>query len=343
MKTRVRFDHWNVILFLVTAFLFCLNPAYAQGNGKAIRDKLSDVLNKTDTLGSNLEALCDLNCQGTPAGQRFKQKTQRLRQAHTRVKNAHGRTSDADYQEVVRRRPKKKADGCDAQVQVCLPEQPSPGFALADPEYDDARATDTVADLDEVGSDIDALNSLLAGNVPPPVPTPDVNLENAEYFFPASMRPSSEVAFAAFLANLAAEKASAVADHFCDQVVVGLGFGGNGSSACSVVEGIHQVLDAVYQVMDYISQDATSAEVTGTYNRTKNIFDQLVITDSKTDGTNEIVQAMGKKLLQLEENQRTIMQNQRTIMQLLSTPLGQRPGFPKPSSTSSTTSKAKGP
>ena len=317
----------TILLCASILMLFGVGPAYAQrpsqGNGKAIKDKLQEVLNKTTTLGTNLEALCDLNCQSTAAGKRFKQKADKVKQANGRAQNAHGRMQEIDYQEVVRYRPKKKDQGCDPQIQVCIAGQSSGSAAASDPEFDEERGKDMVEDLGEVESDIDELNALLAGNVPPQPPTPDVQLENAEYFFPASMRPSSEVAFAAFIANLAAEKASAIADHFCDQTAVALGFGGNGSAVCSVVEGVHQVLDAVYQMLDYIGQDATSAEVTGSYKRAKNIFDQLVIADGNVDGIKLVVEAMGKKLLALEENQKT-------IIRLLSMPQGQRENFPKP-------------
>lgn len=327
MKVSVLFNRRTIIQCASIIFFFSLVPAYAQrppqGDGKAIKDKLQTVLDKTATLGNNLEALCDLNCQSTPAGRRFGQKAARLKRAHDRAKNAHGRAQDADYQEIVRHRPKKKDDGCDPQIQVCIQGQGTASLASTEPEFDEERGKDVVEDLDELASDVDELNALLAGNVPPTPPTPDVQLENAEYFFPASMWPSSEVAFGAFIANLAAEKAAAIADHFCDQTAVALGFGGNGSAACSVIEGVHQVLDAAYQMLDYIGQDVMSAEVTGTYKRAKNIFDQLVIADGNVDGIKVVVEAMGKKLLEIE-------QNQKIIMQLLSMPQGQRPDFPKP-------------
>lgn len=319
-----------LFVLLLFALVAPLNLASAQNQGQTIRNKMSDLLGKTGTLGDRLETLCDLDCQGTPAGRRFKDKVDRLKQNNTRLNNAHGRTSDDDYQEVLRRHGKKKSQGCDSQVQVCDDTQTS-GFAAAaapDPEFDDAAGQDLGGDLDEVSAEVDALNNLLAGNVPPPVPTPDVNLENANYFFPAAMRPSSGVMLGAFIANLAAEKASAIADHFCEQTAVALGFGGNASAACAVIEGVYQVLNAVYQFMDYVSQDSTSAEVSGTYARAKNIFDQLVITDSKADGTNDVVMALGQKVLQLEANQRIMMDNLATILRLLSTPQGQRPSFP---------------
>ncbi len=326
MKTGRFMDH-RVIFFCVIALLFSLTSALAErparGDGKAVKDKLQEVLLKTDTLASNLEALCDTNCQGMKGGAKFAEKAKRVREAQTRAKNAHIRTPETDFQQLVRKRPDKKSEICDPQFEVCLPEQTTAGvMAGSDSAWEEERGKDMVEDLNEVSADVDELNQILAGNVPPPPPTVYAKLDNAEYFFPASMWPSSEVAFGAFVANLAAEKASAIADHFCDQVAVGLGFGGNGSAACSVVEGVHQVLDAVYQMMDYIGQDITASEVTGTYKRTGNIYDQLLGSSGDINAIKMVVEAMGEKLLQIERNQQY-------IIQLLTTPQGRRPGFPK--------------
>lgn len=300
------------IMTLAVLSFVGIGPAFAQqsppeGSGAAIKGKVNEVLGKAETLGNNLDALCNAECAATAAGGKFKSKVDRLKRAHGRAKAAHDRANDDDYGEFTRKRPKKSDGGVVT--------------AAADDDFDTERGKDVVADLDEVSAELDELNNILAGNVPPTPPTPSVTLENADYFFPASMWPSSEVALGAFIANLAAEKAAAIADHFCDQTAVAAGFGGNGSAACAVVEGVHMVLDAAYQMIDYIGQDILSAEVTGTYKRTKNLFDQLVISTGDIDDILLIVQAMGEKLLILEENQKK-------IMDLLTMPQGQRPGFP---------------
>jgi hypothetical protein len=204
---------------------------------------------------------------------------------------------------------------------VCI--DAAPAAVLADPldqEFDEERGRDMVEDLEEIGTEVEALNDLLAGNLPP-TPPPDIALENAEYFFPASAWPSSEVVFGAFIASQVAQKASAILSHGCDQTVVALGFGGNTSAACMVIEGVFQTLDAVYQVMDYIGNDVVAAEVNGTYRRAKNIFDQLALTNGDVEQTKAVVQAIGEKMLILEEQQRR-------ILELLRMPQGQRPGFP---------------
>lgn len=327
MKIEVSFVRASLILFILNALLFCVPQASAdrppEGNGKAIKDKIQNVLDKADTLGTRLEGLCDSACQNTPAGQKFKQKVARMKQAHGRSKNAHSRTKDEDYQELVRKRGKRKDEGCDPQVQVCVAGQTVAGFfaATAEPEYDEERGKDMVEDLGEVGEELDELNAILAGHVPPPPPTPDVQMDNAQYFFPSSLWPSDGLMYGAFIADQVAQKVAAIATHGCDQTAVALGFGGNAAAACIVVEGVYQVLDYAYQVLNYISQSVTSAEVTGTYKRAKNIFDQLVIADGNVDAIKIVVEAMGQKMLQLEANQLL-------IMELLRTPQGRREEFP---------------
>jgi hypothetical protein len=297
------------IMCLTLASILAPAAAYAdrpqKGDGPAVKAKLGEVLARTEELNTRLVALCDAACQQTPAGAKFHNKAQRVKMANDRVRAAHIRADPADFQEVSRKRP-KKTDG------VVL--------AVADDEFDEDRGRDMIEDLDEVAAEVDQLTAILGGNLPPP-PPPDIALENAQYFFPTWMWPSSEVMFSGFVANLAAEKAAAIADHFCDQTAVAVGFGGNGSAACSVVEGVYQVLNAVYQMLDYIGQDVMSAEVTGTYKRTKNIFDQLAIADGNIDQLKVVIQAMAQQLLILE-------QNQKKIIELLSTPQGQRPAFP---------------
>ncbi len=286
-------------------------PAYAErppkGDGPAIKGKVEEVLDKTGQLGGKLAALCDAACQQTPGGARFHAKVERMKRAHDRVKQAHGRSEAPDFEEFSRKRPK----ATNAALGI---------LADDESEFDRERGKDVIEDLDDVAAEVDELTSILEGNVPPP-PPPEIALDNATYFFPSWMRPSSEVAFAAFAANLVAEKAAKIADHFCDQTAVAVGFGGNGSAACAVVEGIYQVLNAVYQTIDYIGKDVTASEVTGAYKRAKNIFDQLALADGNIDQLTVVVGAMAQQLLILEENQKK-------IIELLNTPLGQRPAFP---------------
>ncbi|MFB3920406.1 MAG: hypothetical protein ACE145_01715 [Terriglobia bacterium] len=338
MKTRIHLDQSCIFLSCVIALFSFLTPARAErparGDGGTIKGKLEEVLGKTEQLGATLEGLCDSNCQATEAGQKFKGRVDRIREAQTRANRSSNRTDGNDFQQLVRKRGRKKSEECDPQLAVCLPDQTaSLSMVGAEPEFDEERGKDMVEDLDEVGTEVSQLNEVLAGNVPKPPPTVYAELDKAEYFFPPSMWPSSKVAFAAFTANLAAEKASAIATHFCDQTAVALGFGGNGSAACAAVEGVHQVLDAIYQMMDYISQDVTSSEVTGTYKRVGNVYEQLLGSSGDINAVKIVVEAMGQKLLQLEENQKY-------IIQLLTTPQGQRPSFPKPATA--TSSKKRG-
>lgn len=329
MKANNLRDYLRVLPLCLISCLIFVAPAFAErpasGNGQAIRESVANVLGKTDILSQNLGNLCDLNCQGSDAGKVFKAKTDHIKQTQARAKNAIGRVSPADFERFNRRATKHKSDdGCDPEVEICVAgdSSPSPMVAsAAEPQVDEERGKDAIEDLAEVAADVDQLNAVLAGNVPPPPPTVYQELENAEYFFPPSMWPSPKVQYAAFLANLAAEKAAAVADHFCDETIVALGAGGNGSAACAVTETIHQVLDAAYQIMEYIGNDITAAEVTGAYKRIGNVYYQLLGTGGDLNAVKQVVEAMGEKLLQIEENQKY-------IMQLLTTPQGQRSGFP---------------
>lgn len=184
--------NFRAVLITIAMLLFIAQtPAYAErpqkGDGPAVKAKLGEVLAKTDELNTRLTALCDAACQQTPE---FHNKVQRLKLANDRVKAAHGRADAADFQEVSRKRPKKTDD-----IVV----------AAADDELDEERGRDVIEDLDEVSAEVEQLTAILGGTLPPP-PPPDISLENAQYFFPTWMWPSSEVMFSSFIANLAARE-----------------------------------------------------------------------------------------------------------------------------------------
>jgi hypothetical protein len=213
----------TIVLFCLISFLVCFvsaRPAFADrpasGTGQAIKDAISGVLGKTDTLVNNLGNLCDVNCQATDAGKAFTRKVSRVKAAQIRANNTHGRTTAADYDKVNRRESKRKSqDGCDPDIQVCVDSQ---NVAVSsnsnDPilEIDENRGKDVIEDLNEISSDVDELNTVLAGNAPPPPPTVYQELENAVYFFPENMWPSTTTLYLSFIASHVAGKAAVVAD-----------------------------------------------------------------------------------------------------------------------------------
>ncbi len=320
--------HGSFVLLSLIAFLMCTTPAFGDrptsGNGQSIRDAVSGVLNKTDTLVNNLGNLCDANCQTTEAGKAFTRKVGRLKDAQRRAHGAHERTTADDYDKVNRKNNKKKSvDGCDPETQICVASQTQAMVASGGnaPERDEEQGKDIVEDLNEIGTDVDELNSVLAGNAPPPPPTKYAELENAEYYFPENMWPSTTTLFLTFMADQLAEKASNIADKFCEQTWVALGEGGNGSLGCIVTMTIHEVLKTSYEGMEFIVRERANSEITGTYNRVGDVYKQLLGSSGDINAIKAEVEAMGKKMLELE-------QNQLYIMQLLKTPQGQRTGFP---------------
>ena len=285
-----------------------------------MRAKLGDVILHTDTLTTNLYNICPADCQSKPSGQMLKTKIDRVKAAHDRLKAAHLRTSDADFQETLRKKGKGKSQGCDPEVQICSGQNTISVATQPADDYDDLEGADVVSDLTDVDNSINELNSILESNALAP-PDPVFQLDEAQYFFPTSMRPSDQASFAAFLAQLVAVKAVAVGTHLCDQTAVALGFGGNGAAVCAVAEGIAQVVGGVYETMAYIDGSFQGAEITAIYKRTKTLFDQADNTNKDLANLMQTVNAMGSKLLQME-------QNQLYIIQLLNTPQGQRPNFP---------------
>lgn len=317
MKTRDLRGGYPIALVFLALVFACPSPIEAQNpnsRGAQVRAKLADVISHTDTLTTNLYKMCTADCQSKPSGQMLKTKIDRVKTAHDRLKAAHLRTTDADFQETLRKKGKGKSQGCDAEVQVCTGQTSASVAAQPADDYDDLTGADVVSDLTDVDNSINDLNSILENNALAP-PDPDFQLDDAQYFFPSSMRPSDEASFAAFLAQLVAVKAVAVGTHLCDQTAVALGFGGNGAAVCAVAEGVAQVVGGVYETMAYIDGSFQGAEITTIYKRTKTLFDQAKgNNDALKKQVDDLKVEMDAKLSQ--------------IIQLLNTPQGQRPSFP---------------
>ncbi len=319
-------------MILALFFVIVFTPfAQAQNNsGKAMRDKMADIVNHSEMLTNNLSKLCVGDCENTPAGAKVKQKLESIKQAHTRLKNAHARTTDADYQESVRKRAKHKSDGpCNDDVQICSQSQ-SADLVMAqaqEPEYDEGAAADTVNDLTELDNGVVEVNAILENNALAP-PDPAIDLPEAQFFFPESRRPSPDVTFFAFHISMLAEKVVRIGAHYCQQTAVALGFGGNGSSVCGPMEAVNQLMKAIYEYIAFINNSFLSGEVKTIFARTKTLYDQANKTSGDVFVVKEKVEAMGLKLLQLEQKLLVMEQNQQRIIELLSTPQGQRAGFP---------------
>lgn len=332
MKTKYLWAGYQLAFAFLALGLLWPSPAQAQNpnsRGAEMRAKLGDVISHTDTLTTNLYKMCPAECQSKPSGQMLKTKIDRVKAAHDRLKAAHLRSTDADFQETLRKKGKGKSQGCNPEVQVCTGQTGTIVAAQPADDYDDLEGADVVNDLTDVDNSINDLNSILENNALAP-PDPELQLDDAQYFFPSSMRPSDEASFAAFLAQLVAVKAVAVGTHLCDQTAVALGFGGNGAAVCAVGEGIAQVVGGVYETMAYIDGSFQGAEITTIYKRTKTLYDQAGTTIGDLENLKTTVNGLGQALITMDGKLSQIMQNQQLIIQLLNTPQGQRPTFPKP-------------
>jgi uncharacterized protein (UPF0335 family) len=331
MRTQTKgfSDCRRLTLYCMISFLFCVTPALAQGqgtgNGQDIQAAVTTVLGKTHDLTSNMDVLCDATCQATDTGKMFKAKVDQMKAAQTRAEKANKRATPDDYDKINRRKGKNKHDdGCDPNIQICVADTSGSVTAFSsstEPEIDDSTGQDAVSNLNDVATDVDQLNQVLSGNAPPPPPTVYQELSNAEYFFPQAMWPSPRVVYAAFLANQAAEKVAELAKPPCDETLVALGEGGNGALACLAKEGIYMVVNYTYEAMEYIVRERANSEITGAYERIGDVYYQLLGTGGDINAVKQVVDAMGKELLIIEKNQQY-------IMMLLTTPQGQRPGFP---------------
>jgi hypothetical protein len=261
---------------VLSIFIFLLCPLFVQAQntkGDLIKSKMDSVITQTDRLAQNMDKLCPVgsNCASKQgSGQLLQDKIGKVKEAVRRVKNAKDRAKAEDFQEMLRKKGKGKSQGCVDEYQVCTGQGSTINAAQPSDDYDNDGGQDVADDLAEVDASLQTLNEVLESNAVEPDPT----LPEAEFFFSPSARPSDTASFAAFLAELLAEKAAAIGTHFCDQTPVALGFGGNGAAVCAVTEGIAQAVGGVYDVMEYLDGSFQGAEITATYKRTKTLFDQ---------------------------------------------------------------------
>lgn len=343
-RTKGFFIGGQCAVYLVAVLFFFLTPAFAQsqactvtnqGDGCDIQNHLTTVLEQTSTLDNNMSALCPDGsvCAESDAGKAFRNKVAQMKAAHQRATNANQRASAADFNGMNRRKSKNKNDGCDPSVQICVADTSSQPMVSASPnnntsEIDYGTGQDTVANLDEVSTDLTTLNTALGNNVPPPPPASMDPKTDADYFFPPSMWPSETVVYATFLANQVAEKADELAKPACDETLVALGEGGNTALACLVFTGIYQELNYTYETMEFIANSNAHAEIKGAYERTGEIYDNLSSTSNQTQYIADQVQTIEENQAIIVANQAAIVKNQQYVMHLLTLPQGRRPGFP---------------
>jgi Holliday junction resolvasome RuvABC endonuclease subunit len=101
------------------------------------------------------------------------------------------------------------------------------------------------------------------------------DLPSASYSFCGSNRHDSAVMAASEAALFTAETVREEASRACDETVVILGEGGNGSLVCLITDAIYIVAKAANQALAFCDGDIDSAEIEGSYDRLAHIHDNL--------------------------------------------------------------------
>jgi hypothetical protein len=172
------------------------------------------------------------------------------------------------------------------------------------------------------------------GAFPEDTPT-GVSLVDAGYSFCGSTRANTVAMFAARNTLNVAQGVWDVLNRGCDQVVIGIGAGGNTSAACIPVDAILRIAEVVFQGFALCDADIDSVEIEGAYDRAKNIFDlqdhvhdDLADLDEKVDDLDADLQAHHAEIKALLDNiQAGIERNYEVgldIIRLLNTPKGRR-------------------
>lgn len=359
MRRRIHF----VTIAPVTAALAIFVPlASAQcltdGSGEAIQCRVGNVLSKNGSLLSTLQAQIS-SCDSTdPHCATLQRHLARVQNAHTRAVNAHNHTSADNYNQLAAtphyHRNSKHTAGASGILSVG-----SNTPDTLDSDYD-ATGTgsigQTISDsLDDTSSALDDANSTLA-SVPAPAPPPFVPPAVYDFTNPAQEKGyphwlhlvqdeqvTIPIRFAAKLAVNAIELTRETLEHACEQTIVIGGEGGNTSAGCIAVALTYIAAKATFEFLDFTESDSIYWNAKGGYINAQNAVmasDAIGQIAAGTSGDVTAIKAevdalsiyvnstLTPDLNKILANQATILANQTTIMQLLSTPQGQRPGFP---------------
>lgn len=359
MRRRVHF----VAIAPVTAALAILVPlANAQqcandGSGEAIQCRVGNVLSKNGSLLSTLQARIS-SCDSTdPNCALLQRHLQRAQNAHTRAVNAHNHTSADNYNQLTANphyhRNSKHTAGANG-IQSVGSNTNAPD--TLDSDYD-ATGTGSIGQtimdsLDETSSALDDANTSLASLPQPSPPTftpPSAYNFAADPGYPAWLHSIEDekvkipLHFGAIIAKNALDVAHDLAEHACGETLVAFGEGGNTKLACVALSLVHIAAISTVDLFDFADADSTYWNA-----KAGNMNAQLALQASNqigniAAGTSGDVSAIKAEvdalslyvnstltpdLNKILANQATILANQATIMQLLSTPQGQRTGFP---------------
>jgi hypothetical protein len=210
--------------------------------------------------------------------------------------------------------------------------EPSEEAALTN--YDNDSKDEIVQSLGRAKEKADELNDLLLANAAPSVASQSVGimaadagdgLYQAQYPFGKSQRANDEVMTVAAEYVNYAEKAFMIMEAVCQQDILG----NNISASCIAPAVIVAVAKGTYDAFKILDDGIDAAEIRGSYERAKNIYDEVldlqVSVDSGQDDLAEDLDSINNKLDTLQTRLDAL---ERNLTDLLITPQGRRPGFP---------------
>lgn len=356
MRRRI---HFAVIAPVTAALAIFVPLAYAQsclndGSGEAVQCRVANVLSKNGNLLSTLQQKIS-SCDSTDAHCALLQRhLQRAQNAQARAMKAHMHTNADNYNQLTLapqyHRNSNHTGGPSTQsVGGNAPD-------TVDANYDASgvgSTGQTISDsLDDAANALDDANTSLASLPQPSPPTftpPSAYNFTADPGYPAWLHPIEDekvkipLHFATILAKNALDVVHDAAEHACGETLVAFGTGGNTKLACIALSLTHIAAIIAVDLFDFADADSTywnakagnmnaqlalqagnqigniAAGTAGDVTAIKAGVDalSLYVNSTLTPDLNKIL-----------ANQATILANQATIMQLLSTPQGQRPGFP---------------
>jgi hypothetical protein len=201
-------------------------------------------------------------------------------------------------------------------------------------DYDNDSKDEIVQSLGRAKEKADELNDLLLANAAPSVASQSVGimaadagdgLYQAQYPFGKSQRANDEVMTVAAEYVNYVEKVYLIVEAVCQQDILG----NNASSACIPPAVILAVAKGTYDAFKILDDGIDSAEIQGSYERAKNIYDEVLdLQVSVQSGQDDLADDLDSINDKLDLLQTRLDALERNLTDLLITPQGRRPGFP---------------
>ena len=283
--------------------------------GNKIKDAIDRVQQKN---AAYLEAAKQRYCSSGPCEGVVKQHFDRATRLQQQGDRLHGKNTADDYKALTQRgvgkqKIKKGQNGADDEI-------------VTEPTYDDSAADEIVQQLDEVATLTEVATASVAMAPTPMVSASPSSLPSAPYSFLGSYRSDTGVALGLWATKHAAETASSTAQFWCNQDV----FGYNVAAGCTVFAVIAETMASLADFDDFANGDIDSAEIRGSYERLEAVWNRVgTVSGQVTNLSGDIEERITALEDMVNTRMNAIEAKQNQIIQLLNTPQGQRPAFPK--------------